>query len=284
MSAAIDPPGRGFWRSAALPFVEARYARDSAACYLPHSHATFSVGAVDGGSSTFLFDGQRRRLEAGDVVLIPHQAVHSCNPERGGAWSYQMLYLDVDWLCAVVGELQPCSAEQLGRIVPDGGRKRYGDLSRLSARCFGQGTDEDKEAALTLFVGRLFAPLAALQAPAAAPSVQGRLREVRALISERCAETLTLQSLAAAAGLSRYHFVRAFRRAFGMTPHAWQTDQRVGRARTLIAHGVPLAEAAAQLGFSDQSHFQRAFKSRVAATPGEYRRRAAPGCAISFKT
>lgn len=49
-------------------------------------------------------------------------------------------------------------------------------------------------------------------------------------------------------------------------------DQRIERARRLLEQGLPLADAALQLGFSDQSHFQRAFKQRVAATPGEYRR------------
>jgi len=72
--------------------------------------------------------------------------------------------------------------------------------------------------------------------------------------------------------MSRYHFVRAFSRVVGMTPHAWQLDQRIVRARGLLEQGMSLADAALQLGFSDQSHFQRAFKQRVAATPGEYRR------------
>jgi AraC-like DNA-binding protein len=56
-----------------------------------------------------------------------------------------------------------------------------------------------------------------------------------------------------------------------MTPHAWQLDRRIERARALLEQGMSLADAALQLGFADQSHFQRAFKQRVAATPGEYR-------------
>jgi AraC-like DNA-binding protein len=72
--------------------------------------------------------------------------------------------------------------------------------------------------------------------------------------------------------MSRYHFVRSFKRAVGLTPHAWLLDQRIQRARHLLNQGMGLAEVALHLGFADQSHFQRAFKQRVAATPGEYLR------------
>lgn len=90
------------------------------------------------------------------------------------------------------------------------------------------------------------------------------------MIESRCRETLSLNELAREGGLSRYHLLRAFRRWTGMTPHAWQLDLRIQQARRLLREGMPLAETALHLGFADQSHFQRAFKQRVAATPGEY--------------
>ncbi|WP_251475102.1 hypothetical protein [Stenotrophomonas lactitubi] len=42
-----------FWRDAAMPYVESRRACDSRACYRAHSHPTFSIGAVDQGTSLF---------------------------------------------------------------------------------------------------------------------------------------------------------------------------------------------------------------------------------------
>lgn len=260
-----------FWRSPTLPFVESRCANDSAACYALHAHPTLSLGAVDGGHSVFTRDGQRQRLARGDVVMIPAGEVHSCNPENDGRWSYQMLYLDTAWVSAIVGEMGGQDAVVLNwlpeTVVP---RRLHARLTRLNAQLFAPLPDEDKEAALLLFVGDVFGAL---------PKHVGRrrvkpdsLRSVQAMIAERCTELLTLDELAGAAGMSRYHFVRAFSRAVGMTPHAWQLDLRIQRARGLLEQGMTLAEAALHLGFADQSHFQRAFKQRVAATPGEYRR------------
>ena len=102
--------GRGraqFWRPAQGAYAECRRACDSAACYRPHAHETLSLGAVDRGASDFSLAGDRRRLQAGDVVLIPRDEVHACNPLPGQAWSYQMLYLDEAWLRGVLDEMTP---------------------------------------------------------------------------------------------------------------------------------------------------------------------------------
>ena len=73
------------------------------------------------------------------------------------------------------------------------------------------------------------------------------------------------------AGLSRYQMIRLFRAATGLTPHAWQLNQAINQARTRLQAGDALADVAADLGFADQSHFQRIFKAHTGITPGRYR-------------
>ena len=268
--------GRGraqFWRPAQGAYAECRRACDSAACYRPHAHETLSLGAVDRGASDFSLAGDRRRLQAGDVVLIPRDEVHACNPLPGQAWSYQMLYLDEAWLRGVLDEMTPVPpgwTPRLPTAVPPQALHRR--LSCLTATLLGTADEAEKETALLLFAGHVFAPDANVLEGDVASPLRQRMYALRALIAERCAESLPLSWLAEQAGLSRYHFVRAFRDVVGMTPHAWQTDRRIVRARALLAEGAPLADLAQQLGFADQSHCQRAFKARIAATPGAYRR------------
>jgi AraC-like DNA-binding protein len=261
-----------FWRSSALPHVESRCANDSAACYAPHAHATLSLGAVDDGQSVFTRDNQSQRLTRGDVVLIPAGVVHSCNPENDDRWSYQMLYLNETWIRGVVGEIGTPDASVLTQLPPAmAPRQIHSRLTRLNTCLFSDALDEDKETALLVFAGDLFGSSKLCRTSTLQPAPE-RLRDVQALIAERCTKTLTLDELASVAGLSRYHFVRAFSRSYGMTPHAWQIDQRIQRARGLLHQGMSTADTALQLGFADQSHFQRAFKQRVAVTPGEYQR------------
>lgn len=86
-----------FWRSTALPHLEARRSCQENPCYRPHAHESFSVGAIDVGTSVLTgpLDG-KTRLEPGDVIVIPAGQVHACNPDRG-RWLYQMIHTDQAW-------------------------------------------------------------------------------------------------------------------------------------------------------------------------------------------
>jgi AraC-like DNA-binding protein len=80
-----------------------------------------------------------------------------------------------------------------------------------------------------------------------------------------------LEELAAVAGLSRAHLIRAFRKEYHITPHAFLTDRRVREARKLLRQGKAPAEVALACGFADQAHFTRHFKARTGVTPGQFR-------------
>lgn len=83
----------------------------------------------------------------------------------------------------------------------------------------------------------------------------------------------SLDAVAAACGLSRGHFARAFRSTFGLPPRAWLRSMRIERARRLIREsGRTLSEIAAATGFSDQSHLSRTFKRATGKNPADYRR------------
>jgi AraC-like DNA-binding protein len=84
------------------------------------------------------------------------------------------------------------------------------------------------------------------------------------------ARNVSLQELSQRCGLSPYHFLRAFHRRYGLPPHTYQLQQRIVLAKHLLARGMSIAQAAAEVGFADQSHFTRKFKALVGATPRQY--------------
>lgn len=77
------------------------------------------------------------------------------------------------------------------------------------------------------------------------------LERARDFMEEHLAEKISLSQLAAIAGLSRYHFMRAFTHEFGLPPHAYQTSIRIAKVRQLLRAQVPMALI--DVGFSDQS-------------------------------
>ncbi len=92
--------------------------------------------------------------------------------------------------------------------------------------------------------------------------------KARGLLNARYAERVTLDELANAAGLSKFHLVRSFTQECGLAPHAYQNLRRVVDAKLRIERGQSIKEAAASTGFADQAHFSRVFKRLVGVPPG----------------
>lgn len=85
---------------------------------------------------------------------------------------------------------------------------------------------------------------------------------------------LTLAALAREAGLSRFHFLRAFRQQVGMTPHQYLLHHRLQRAAVAIRTTVhPIATIALDAGFNDLSTFGRQFHRALGCSPRAWRQR-----------
>jgi AraC-like DNA-binding protein len=98
------------------------------------------------------------------------------------------------------------------------------------------------------------------------------LLRARDLIDMRYAEPLDLDALARAAHSSRWHFVRAFRRAFGETPYQYLLTRRMERAAALLrATDHAVAEICLEVGLTSVGSFTTSFKRIHGRTPTEYR-------------
>ena len=85
---------------------------------------------------------------------------------------------------------------------------------------------------------------------------------------------VSLAALASEAGLSRFHFCRAFKESTGLSPHAWLRQQRLEQAMNMLRDtDASIASVAAQLGYASQTAFTAAFKKLTGETPSDWRRR-----------
>jgi len=107
------------------------------------------------------------------------------------------------------------------------------------------------------------------------------------------AEPLSLDEMARRAGYSRFHFLRAFREAYGETPGAYLSRRRIERAKDLLrSANLTVTEVCHVVGFSSLGSFSTRFTEVVGCTPTEYRERAVrsggppriPGCVVMMWT
>jgi AraC family transcriptional regulator len=105
----------------------------------------------------------------------------------------------------------------------------------------------------------------------APPAVRG-IECAQEMLRSRFAERLTISELARSAGLSDFHFCRAFRVATGVSAHQFQLALRVEKAQGLLRRTpLTIAEIAAQVGYEDASHLSRLFRRATGVSPSRYR-------------
>ena len=99
-----------------------------------------------------------------------------------------------------------------------------------------------------------------------------KLRRVRDRIEASLEEPPTLDSLAAEAGLSLFHFAREFRRTTGLPPHRYILRRQLDRATILLAdRHLAIVDVAVASGFAHASHLARHLRRRTGLSPDAFR-------------
>ncbi|MEL6479060.1 MAG: AraC family transcriptional regulator [Pseudomonadota bacterium] len=102
---------------------------------------------------------------------------------------------------------------------------------------------------------------------------KAQLRRVIQRIEDSLSDPVSLEDLAAEAGLSQHHFARQFRETTRQSPYAFVLDHRLSKAIWMLKEtDAKLAEIAFRCGFADQAHFTKHFKKRIGVAPKQYRR------------
>lgn len=266
-----------FWSDPQMPYVETRRACQSRICYKSHSHPTFSIGAVDCGISRFSsYFAQDQQIQAGSLVIIPAEIEHSCNPLENEVWSYQMMHLDVHWVVQLFSEL----VEDIEQLYPQHvpvlkpqiihHSDAYQSFTQLNQVLFDSSSSIlFKQQKLVEVLSEILLSHFELDLLKQSDYFQKYLSRMIALI-ERSQHILSLDELSQAVGISRYAIIRLFKNNFGLTPHAYQLNQKINTARHLLKSGQTIVQTAHALGFNDQSHFHHVFKSHTGITPKQF--------------
>jgi len=135
-------------------------------------------------------------------------------------------------------------------------------MHRLAARLLDAHRDAHREAA---------------RMPAAKPSTRAelyrRLHRARDYMEASLDAPLRLHEVAGVAAMAPHHFLRAFKQAFGTTPHQYLTSRRMARARHLLtATDLPVTSVGLEVGFDSLSSFSWLFRRRTGASPEQFRR------------
>ncbi len=265
-----------FWRDTTLPFVEFRQVLDGRdVSYAPHSHEEWSIGAIVSGESEFLCADRLHAVNSGTLVMMNPDVVHACNPNQDSPWAYYMMHLDKGWLASLLCEMNlretlTWQDSLLDTLVNEA---FYNDFILVCEHLMSTTLESsEKEHLLRTYFTSLFAHIDSSMESTNTYLPANKLYDVADYLNKNCLEETSINLVSTEFGFSTGYLVRAFKRHFNMTPHAYRLNRRIQLGQQVLKEGQAIAEVAQAIGFSDQAHFQRVFKKRVAATPDQYRR------------
>lgn len=261
-----------FWLARDIGQVELLRARYITHSFSRHTHEGFAIGIIEQGAEQFYYRGATHVAPAGSIVLINPGEVHTGHAADDDGWVYRMLYPEATLL-------QQAASEAAGRergipyfpqpVIRDAHLTR---LIRQLHRTLEQSDSHlARQAQFLETLVQLVLRHADDRPGLSRPSGPHRaVQQTRAYLEAHFTENVSLAELTEVAGLSRFHLTRLFRQTLGLPPHAYLTQVRVRKAKGLLTAGLPIAQVAAETGFTDQSHLTRHFKRVVGVTPGQY--------------
>ncbi|RZS36431.1 AraC-like DNA-binding protein [Herbihabitans rhizosphaerae] len=267
MDESRSQPVKRLWRPHELSGIEVlhaanvRYSRDDQVVYRGYVVKI----AVAGAPAAMRYRGQVVEPAAvGTVTVIePDELLQSWGTQTTA--SYQVLFVDADTMSTENGSRPRFPlAHRDDRALWQRLRTFHGGLAAgedaLTAQC-----------SLTGILADMVHRHATGPATGQEPPPPG-LRAARDLLHDRLDANLTLDELSDAAGCGKRHLLRAFTDTYGAPPHAYRNMVRLAAAKRMLAGGRTAADAAAEVGFYDQSQLNRHFRRVWGISAGTYAR------------
>ncbi len=232
-----------------------------------HAHAAYEIGMLAGGKARAFYRGAYQALQ--DELIV----FDSGEPHAG------YLIGEAGWLRRTFLYIEPCALRCVGSAVAD---------KPISAFHFPKlGAPDLLKPFISLFT-ELQQGVSTLEAQAQTVDALSLLlerhadidvrprpighephavREVKAYLAANLNKNVSLETLGSVTQMNWDYLRKAFRAHVGVPPHRYQTLLRLERAKVLILKGIPISQAALEVGFADQAHLTRAFRRYLEFTP-----------------
>lgn len=238
-------------------------------------HSTFSVAVVTDGTFRYRASQGTALLYPGAMLLGNHGTCYECGHDHSTGDRCFAFHYSADAFADVAASVAgsgrwtfraaaiPTPAKALPLIAAARTLAEAGDVG---------GLEDASMAMLESVLGAASGAAASDQRLSALD--ERRVSEAIGLVEERSDEALSLATLSRAVSMSKFHFLRTFRRVTGLSPHQYVLRQRLSRAaRRLVTTAEPVSTIAFDAGFGDLSTFNARFRRVFGESPSRFRQR-----------
>lgn len=97
-----------------------------------------------------------------------------------------------------------------------------------------------------------------------------QVRQSKSFMEKYLSEKIELEKIASTAFMSRFHYIRIFKRVYGLSPRQYLRDLRINKGKELLKKGISISEVCFDVGYESLPTFCNAFKKATGYSPGEY--------------
>ncbi len=221
------------------------------------------------GEGRISWNGQTVSLAAGTALLIDCEKEHDYRTVSKEPWCFYWAHFAGEGLRSIrpllTDKLTPLRVDHPMRI-----RELFEQIDALHER-----TDRFVFAYRSSLIGELLLHSIRALEREEAGGLHGdsAIEPARSYIHSHLSEPITVEELATLCNLSKYHFIRLFRRYTGFSPYRYLQINRIDRAKELlISTDLSISGIAAAVGFTGVANFGKVFREITGVTPAVYRR------------
>jgi AraC-like DNA-binding protein len=221
------------------------------------------------GEAQLEVDGQQQPMRAGMLAVLPAGVAHAYRADALRPWSLYWAHLNG---CEVGAFLQPLLNGQDWAVLATGTTPALLADWRALLEMRSPGFEPAALQLATARLRQLLLHAAWLAGRSMGPRSRLDVAALQGFMQSHLHESLSLEQLAAQAGMEKFHFAKTFRRLTGQSPLQHFQHLRMTRACEWLDAGEEgVGEIAQRLGYADAPYFSRQFRLVIGMSPSAYR-------------
>ena len=234
-----------------------------------HYHLDFHIGLITQGQQKFVYKGTSYHAGAGQVVMMPPDELHDGHSKLESGYQVSVFSVSPQWFGDLADHSKNGHVLSFSELILSDQatflqlRNFHGllinpNISQLAQDCLpfeGFSTIVDRYAQFG----------SKTQVKLGTQSVN----TLKDYLMANLDQPVRLEQLSELCDLTTTQFQRHFKNKMGITPYAWLSRLRMEQGMRLIKSGIGGTEVAHQVGFYDQAHFSKAFKTAFGVSPSK---------------
>jgi len=237
-----------------------------------HIHEEFAIGVISHGEMNGFIDGATKSINKKSIMTINPDTAHSNNAYNHNMYAQSAVNIHPSFLSTVLKE--NFASKQVyfktGLLNDESLSNEF--ISLMTSFENNDLTTIDYECRLIEVLNKILLTNTCVQEQKALSKHDISVIRAKEFMQDNLSTDITLDDIAHELDLSKFHFLRLFKKSTHFSPHVYLMLIRLERAKKLLQEGKSIIDTTYTCGFADQSHLNKHFKSYLGLTPKTYQK------------